>query len=110
MVILPGKLPAQQKEIILALSQKYGEPLKYSPQKDIFQSHPGFRLENNISETQFFVADRLNIIAVQYIKMGKNELRIIYQNTSLSKQEQTESKAFEQYIKTRYRQQDENRM
>jgi Sec-independent protein translocase protein TatA len=38
------------------------------------------------------------------------ELRAIYQDTSLSKQEQTESKAFEQYIKMRYRQQDENRM
>ncbi len=102
--------PAQQKEIILSLSEKYGEPLKYSPQKDIFQSRPGIRLEDNISETQFFVPDRLNIIAVQYIKKGKNELRIIYQDTSQSKQEQAESKAFEQYIKTRYRQQDDSRM
>ncbi len=35
---------------------------------------------------------------------------IIYNNLSLSKQEQTEAKTFEQYLKTRYRQQDENRM
>ena len=102
--------PAQQKEIILALSEKYGEPFKYSPQKDIFQNHPGILLKDNISETQFFVPDRRNIIAVQYIKKGKNELRIFYQDTPLSIQEQAESKAFEQYIKTRYRQQDDNRM
>jgi hypothetical protein len=27
---------AQQKEVLLALSEKYGEPLKYSPEKDAF--------------------------------------------------------------------------
>ena len=110
MVFLPGKLPAQQKEIILALSEKYGEPLKYSPQKDVFQSRPGILLTDNISESQFFIPDRLNIITIQCIKKRKDELIIIYQDTSLSKHEQAESKAFEQYIKTRYRQQDENRM
>jgi hypothetical protein len=35
---------------------------------------------------------------------------VIYHNISLSKLEQTEAKTFELYLKTRYRQQDENRM
>jgi hypothetical protein len=102
--------PAQQKEAILALSQKYGEPSKYSPQKDIFPGRSGLRPESANSETQFFVPDQHNIIAVQYIKTAKNELKIIYQDKALLKQEHTETRTFEQYIKTRYRQQDENRM
>ena len=102
--------PVQPKEAILALSHKYGEPLKYSPQKDIFPGQSGLRPESAISETQFFVPDQQNIIAVQYIKTAKNELRIIYQDTALLKQEHTEARTFEQYIKTRYRQQDEDRM
>jgi hypothetical protein len=71
--------PAQQKEAILDLSHKYGEPSKYSPQKDILPGQSGLRPENAISETRFFVPDQQNIIAVQNIK-------------------------------TRYRQQDQNRM
>jgi len=102
--------PSQQKEAILALSQKYGEPLKYSLQKDIFQGQSGPGPESAISETQFFVSDQQNIITVQYIKTAKRDFRIIYQNTALLKQEHTETRTFEQYIKTRYRQQDENRM
>ena len=101
---------AQQKEVILALSEKYGEPLKYSPEKDVSLITPDIRLENAISDTQFFVPDKQNIISVRYTGKRKNGLMIIYNNISLSKQEQTEAKTFEQYLKTRYRQQDENRM
>ena len=101
---------AQQKEVILALSQKFGEPVKYSPQKDILPNTFNIRPDNNISETQFFVADKQNLITVQYVKKAQNDLRIMYYNTPLSKQEHTEVKTFELYIKTRYRQQDENRM
>jgi len=100
----------QQKETILALSQQYGEPLKYNPNKDIYLITPDIRLEYDDSETQFFVADKQNVIVVRYTKKAKKALRIIYHNRSLSKQEQTELTTFEQYIKTRYRQQDENRM
>jgi hypothetical protein len=100
----------QQKEMILALSQKYGEPLKYNPYKDTYLSTPDIRLEDDVSETQFFVADKQNIIVVRYTKKANNVLRVIYYNKSLSKQEHTEIKTFEHYIKTRYRQQDENRM
>jgi hypothetical protein len=100
----------QQKELILELAQKYGEPLKYNPQKDAILSTPDIQLEYGVSETQFFVPDKHNIIVVQYTKEAKNVLRIIYSSKSLLKQEQTELTAFEQYIKTRYRQQDENRL
>ena len=102
--------PVQQKEAILALSRKYGESSKYSPQKDIFPGQSGLRPESANSESRFFIPDQQNIIAVQYIKTAKNELRIIYQDKALLKQEHTETRTFEQYIKTRYRQQDENRM
>jgi hypothetical protein len=101
---------AQQKEVLLALSEKYGEPLKYSPEKDAFLSTPDIRLQSPLSETKFFAPDKQNVICVQYIEKTKNGLMIIYNNISLSKQEQTEAKTFEQYLKTRYRQQDENRM
>lgn len=100
----------QQKEVLLALSQKYGEPLKYNPLKDAILNTPDIRLEYDASETQFFIPDKQNMIVVQYTKKAKNALRIIYSNRSLSKQEQTESTTFEQYFKTRYRQQDKNRM
>jgi hypothetical protein len=100
----------QQKELILELAQKYGEPLKYNPQKDAILSTPDIQLEYGVSETQFFIPDKHNIIVVQYTKEAKNVLRIIYSSKSLLKQEQTELTAFEQYIKTRYRQQDENRL
>ena len=99
-----------QKETIFALSQKYGEPLKYNPYKDIYLITPDIRLEYDVSETHFFAQDKQNIIVVQYNKGAKNILRIFYHNRSLSKQEQAELTTFEQYIKTRYRQQDENRM
>ncbi len=101
---------AQQKEVILELSQKYGEPVKYDPQKDLYPITPHIRFENTVSETHFFIPDKQNIITVHYIQKAINDLRIIYHNTSLLKQEHTEIKTFEQYIKTRYRQQDENRM
>jgi hypothetical protein len=101
---------AQQKEAILALSEKYGEPLKYSPEKDVLLITPGIRLEQANSDTQFFVPDKQNIIFVRYAGKRKNDLVINYNNLALSKQEQTEAKTFEQYFKTRYRQQDENRM
>ena len=100
----------QQKETILALTQKYGAPLKYDPHKDIYSITPNIRREYDVSETHFFAPDKQNIIVVQYKKKAKNILRIFYHNRSLSKQEQAELTTFEQYIKTRYRQQDENRM
>ena len=100
----------QQKETILALSQKYGAPLKYDPYKDIYSITPDIRREYDVSETHFFAPDQQNIIVVQYKKETNNILRIFYQNRSLSKQEQAELTTFEQYIKTRYRQQDQNRM
>jgi hypothetical protein len=100
----------QQKETILALSQKYGAPLKYNPYKDIYLITPDIRFEYDVSGTQFFAPDKQNIIVVQYNKKAKNILRILYHNRSMSKQEQAELTTFEQYIKTRYRQQDENRM
>ena len=101
---------AQQKEVLLMLSEKYGEPLKYSPVKDQFPVSPDIRVENPFSETQFFAADKQNIISVQYVEKRKNVLIVIYNDISMAKQEQTEAKTLEQYIKTRYRQQDENRM
>ena len=101
---------AQQKEVLLMLSEKYGKPLKYSPVKDQFSVSPDIRLENLLSETQFFASDKQNIISVQYVEKRKNVLIIIYNDISMAKQEQTEAKAFEQYIKTRYQQQDENKM
>jgi hypothetical protein len=101
---------AQKKEAVLDLSEKFGEPAKYSPQKDVFAATPDIRLENNVSETQFFIPDKHNIITTQYLEKAKNDLRIIYYNTSLSRLERTEFETFEHYIKTRYRQQDENRM
>ncbi len=101
---------SQQKEVILELTQKYGEPIKYNPQKDAMFNTPDIRLEYDISETQSFAPDKQNIIVVHYTKKAKRVLRVIYSDRSMAKQEQTEVTTFEQYIKTRYRQQDENRM
>jgi hypothetical protein len=78
---------AQQKEVILTLSEKYGEPLKYSPDKDVLLITPDIRLEQANSDTQFFAPDKQNIISVRYTGKRKNDLMIIYNNLSLSKQE-----------------------
>jgi hypothetical protein len=101
---------AQQKEVLFVLSEKYGDPLKYSPVKDQFPVTPDIRLENPLSETQFFGVDQQNIICVQYVEKRKSSLIVIYNDISMAKQEQTEAEAFEQYLKTRYRQQADNRM
>lgn len=101
---------AQQKEVILALSEKYGEPLKYTPDKEVLLFTPDIRLGQANSDFHFFVPDKQNIISVRNTGKRKNDLVIIYNDISLSKQAQTEAKTFEQYLKTRYRQQDENRM
>ena len=60
-----GAEMTQQKELILELSQKYGEPLKYNPQKDVILSSPDIRIEFDVSATQFFIPDNHNIIVVQ---------------------------------------------
>ena len=101
---------AHQKDVILALSEKHGAPLKYSPEKGVSFMIPDIRLQNAVSNTQFFAPDKQNLISVQYIETRKISLTINYNNISLSKQEQTEDETFQHYFKTRYRQQDENRM
>ncbi len=101
---------AQLKEVILALSEKYGEPLKYNPEKEVLLNAPGIRPKTAFTESQFFAAGQQNIISVHYVQQAKNDLRIIYHSKSMLKQEQTEIKTFEHYFKTRYRQQDDNRM
>jgi len=101
---------AQHKESVLALSRKYGEPIKHNPHKDSILSTAYIGLERNAIETQYFVPDQQNIIVVQYAKKANNVLRVLYYDRSLSKQEHNEITTFEQYLKTRYRQQDENRM
>ena len=98
------------KEVVLMLIEKYGEPLKYNPIKDPFSLTPDIRLATPLSESQFFASDSQNLITVQFAEKQKNHLIVIYNDLSMRKQEQIEEQTFRQYLKTRYRQQSEDRM
>ncbi|UCG08373.1 MAG: hypothetical protein JSV83_06925, partial [Desulfobacterales bacterium] len=63
-----------------------------------------------LSETQFFAPDEHNRIFVQFVEKRKSAIILIYNDLTITRQEQTEEKIFQQYFKTRYRQQHENKM
>jgi hypothetical protein len=98
------------KEVVLMLTEKYGEPLKYNPIKDQFSLTQDLRLEKPLSESQFFASDSQSLISVQLVVKQKNTLIVIYNDLPMRKQEQTEEQTFQQYFKTRYQQQSEDRM
>lgn len=98
------------KEVVLMLTEKYGEPLKYNPTKSQFSLTPDIRLETPLSESQFFASDSQNLISVQFIVKQNNASIVIYNDLQMRKQEQIEEQTFRQYLKTRYRQQSEDRM
>jgi hypothetical protein len=101
---------AHQKEVVLMLTEKYAEPLKFNPIKDHLSLTPDIRFEGPISKSQFFASGSQDLITVHSIVRQKTSLIVLYNDLPIRKQEKNEEQAFQQFLKTRYQQQSEDRM
>lgn len=109
-IFWPEADAAQHTEVVLKLTEKYGNPLKYSPIKDPLPRVAGVQPEMAFSQGQYFEMDRQNMISVQPTGESSTALFLNYTDLPLNRMEHTENQTLKKYIEIRYRQQDENRM